>query len=551
MSETEPHKAITKRGWWPGWIWSIPVAALGLVIWLAIRSWSQGGPQVQVIFPEVANLKPGDTKVQFEGMDVGEVEESHLEPDLKHIRATLSLNADMRDHLGPGTAFWIIGKQLNVAHLSDLKAMITGVTIGISPKPGHKGDVYQGQAEAPVLGIGAKGTSFRLHAPDLGSLQRGTPIYYLGQQVGQVESQKMIDGRGFDITAFIDSSYDRFVHDGSRFWRAGPLHLSTGGNGPSVRFQSVPALFEGAIAFETPVGDTGAADHDFPLYGSQDEAENAPDSRSIAYRVVFHDASGVPDKDAPVKLMGKRVGSVGDSKLRYDPAQGRMSVIATIMLDPSHIALPDGVTWNNPRAQMDDMMRHLIASGLHAELAASPPVIGGQLVSLRLVPGQAGALGDGPVPEIPTWEGGGVAGIMAGVSDVVAKVNQMPLSRIADNLHDISQHIAGLTGSPELRDTLHHIDRATANLQRVSKEARMQLPPALAELRRTVTEAQASLASANNLLSARGSTASGPGTEGLPETLYEISRTARSLRGLSDMLNEHPQALLTGRAGEQ
>ena len=557
MSQTEPHKApephkaIAKTGWWPGWIWSIPVAALGLVIWLAFRSWSQAGPEVQVIFPEVANLKPGDTKVQFEGMDVGEVEDSHLAPDLRHIRVTLRLNPDMADHLGPDTAFWIIGKQLNLAHLSDLKAVITGVSIGISPKPGHQGNVYQGRAEAPVLGFGANGTTLRLHAPDLGSLQRGTPIYYLGQQVGQVVSQKMIDARGFDITAFIDAPYDRFVHDGSRFWRAGPLHLSTGGDGPSVRFQSVPALFEGAIAFETPQGDTGAAGHDFPLYASQDEAENAPDSRSVAYRVVFHDASGVPDKHAPVKLMGKRVGTVGDSKLRYDPAQGRMSVIATIMLDPDRIALPDGLGWNNPRAQMDDMMRHLIAGGLHAELSASPPVVGGQLVSLRLAAGPAGTLGDGPVPEIPTLQGGDVAGILAGVSDVVTTVKQMPLSRIADNLHEVSQHIAGLTASPELTDTLHHIDRATANLQRVSEEARMQLPPALANLRRTVTEAQASLASANNLLSAKGSTASGPGTEGLPETLYEISRTARSLRGLSDMLNEHPQALLTGRAGGQ
>ena len=549
MSETEPHKAIQARGWWPGWIWSIPVAALGLVIWLAIRSWSQAGPEVQVIFPEVANLKAGDTKVEFEGMEVGEVEASHLEPDLKHIRVTLSLDTDMRGHLGPGTAFWIIGKSLSIAHLSDLKAMITGVSIGISPKPGQKGDVYQGQAEAPALGFGAKGTSFRLHASDLGSLQRGTPIYYLGQQVGQVLSQKMVDGHGFDITAYIDAPYDRFVHDGSRFWRAGPLHLSTSGDGPSVRFQSVPALFEGAIAFETPQGDTGTAGHDFPLYGSQDEAENAPDSRSIAYRVVFHDASGVPDKDAPVKLMGKRVGTVGDSKLQYDPAQGRMSVIATIMLDPDRIALPDGIGWNNPRTQMDDMMRHLIANGLHAELSASPPVVGGQLVSLRLGAGPAGKLGDGPVPDIPTLEGGDVAGILAGVSDVVTTVKQMPLSQIADNLHDVSQHIAGLTASPELADALHHIDRATANLQRVSEEARAQLPPALADLRHTVAEAQASLASANNLLSARGSTASGPGTEGLPETLYEISRTARSLRGLSDMLNEHPQALLTGRAG--
>ena len=88
----------------------------------------------------------------------------------------------------------------------------------------------------------------------------------------------MTNASGFDITVFVDAPYDRLVHDASRFWRAGPLHLSSSGNGPSVQFQSVPALFEGAIAFETPsreAKETGAA-HEFTLYGSKDEAENAP-----------------------------------------------------------------------------------------------------------------------------------------------------------------------------------------------------------------------------------------------------------------------------------
>ncbi|WP_428483184.1 intermembrane transport protein PqiB [Rhodopila sp.] len=551
MNDKIPRRAEERHGWWPGWIWSIPIAAVGLVIWLAVRSWTETGPQIQVVFPEIANLKPGDTKVQFEGMDVGEVENSRLEPDLRHIRVTLSLHPDLRGHLGADTRFWIIGKQVSLAHISDLKSIITGASIGISPSPGHSQDTYQGLANAPVLGFGATGTSFKLHASSLGSIQQATPIYYLGEKVGQVEAYSMTNGRGFDVTAFINTPYDQLVHDGSRFWRAGPLHLSTGADGPSLQFQSLPALVEGAIAFATPAGVSPGAvaghGHDFTLYDSEDAAENVPDPNSVAYRLVFHNVSGVPDNGASVKLMGKRVGSVTAATLQYDPDQGRMNVLATIVLEPNRIALPHGAAWSNPRPQMDDMLRHLIADGLHAELAASPPVIGGQQVTLALSGGQPGSLGQGPEPEIPTVDaGGGVAGIMASANDVMTKVNQMPLPRIADNLRDISHHLAQLTSSPALAGILSHVDRSTANLQRISSEMRQQLPPTLADLRRTVAQAQASLASARDLLSSQGTAGSEPGTKGLPETLYEISLTARSLRSLVDLLDQHPSALLTG-----
>lgn len=553
MSDKPFKQAEEHHGWWPGWIWSLPIAALGLVIWLAVRSWTQTGPEIQVVFPEIANLKAGDTKVQFESMDVGEVEDAHLEPDLKHLRATLRLRPDMRGHLGPGTQFWIIGKDMSLSHLSNLKSIITGESIGISPRSGHQQDEYQGVVQPPVLDFDAQGRSFKLHAGTLGSVQRGTPLYYLGQQVGKVVDYSMTNASGFDITVFVDAPYDRLVHQASRFWRAGPLHLSSGGNGPSVQFQSVPALFEGAIAFETPSGEAkeaGGAD-EFTLYGSKDAAENAPDEQSVAYRMVFHSVSGVPGTGAPVKLMGQRIGSVSATALQYDQQSGHLSVLVTAMLEPRGIVLADGASWNDVRTQMDDMLRHLIAGGMRAELSTSPPVIGGEQITLDVAGGEPGNLGAGPVPEIPTVDGGGnVAGIMTSVNDVLTKVKQMPLSEIGSNLRDISHRAALFAHSPQLAATLRQVDGATANLDRMTREMRSQLPPTLAEFRRTVGEAQASLAAARKLLSAQQTTESAPGTEGLPETLYEISRTARSLRGLSDLLDQHPSALLTGQAGQ-
>ena len=103
--------------------------------------------------------------------------------------------------------------------------------------------------------------------------------------------------------------------------------------------------------------------------------------------------------------------------------------------------------------------------------------------------GQPGSLGPGPVPEIPTEDGGGnIAGIMTSVNDVLTKVNQMPLSQIGANLRDISHQAALFVHSPQLAETLRQIDSATANLDRMTREMRDQLPPTLLELRRTVAK---------------------------------------------------------------
>jgi paraquat-inducible protein B len=244
MSEKEQRRAEERHGWWPGWIWSIPVAAVGLVIWLAVRSWTQTGPEVTVIFPVIADLRPGDTKVKFEDFAVGEVEDVQLEPDLKHMRAKLQLNTDMQNHLGDGTQFWIIGQSFSLAHLSDVKALVSGVSVGISPRPGKAQDTYQGLAQEPVLQFGKTGEAFTLHMNELGSVKRGTPVFYLGERVGEIKDYRMTGDRGFEATAIVNAPYDRMVHANSRFWRAGPVHLSSDGTGPTVQFQSVPALFE-------------------------------------------------------------------------------------------------------------------------------------------------------------------------------------------------------------------------------------------------------------------------------------------------------------------
>jgi paraquat-inducible protein B len=157
-----------------------------------------------------------------------------------------------------------------------------------------------------------------------------------------------------------------------------------------------------------------------------------------------------------------------------------------------------------------------VARGLRAQLKSHNLLTGQLAVSLDFHPNAAPAQIDwsGPVPEIPTVSGG-IDALTAGVSDLLAKLNQLPLDEIAG---DLRSSIASLSGI--LRD----FEAGT---------------PALVG---ALDNAERTLASANALI-APGSQAS----QDLRRALRELADAARSLRLLADQLEQHPESLLRGK----
>jgi paraquat-inducible protein B len=555
-AEPQIPRAVEKHGWWPGWIWSIPIAAVAIVVWLGLRTLTNRGPEVTVIFPVIADLKPANTQVKFEEVVVGRVESVRLGKDLQHMRVGLRLDPDMADHLGKGTKFWIAGRGFGLENLDSIRAIISGPYIALQPAPGHPQNKYIGLAQAPVLHFGERGTPFILHTDALNGIQHGTKIYYQGLRVGEVRGYRMIGPRSFEITAMIKAPFDKLVYTGTRFWNAGAIHFSTGNDGPKLQFRSIPALVDGAIAFETPFGPAqgkpGTRYTRFPLYNDQQDAEDAPDSQAVYYRVVFHGVSESLGRYAPVELMGSRVGSVTEAALEYSPASGEMSIDAIVALDPSRIQPADGKSWSDPRSQMDSMIQQLVRQGLRAEISSAPPLIGGHIVVLRIVPGAHEEMNiAGNLPEIPSASGSGVGDILQTASDVANKVDRLPLTAIADNVHESTRRIAAIVNSPAIPRMIRHAGDSVANVDALTADARAQLPQTIRSARKSVEEAQATLTSAQALLSNNPLAASQPETAEVPQALYEVSRAARSLRELSDFLDRHPDALIIGRNAHQ
>jgi paraquat-inducible protein B len=550
-----PPAAIERHSRWPGWIWAIPIAALGIVAWLAFQQFVKSGPEVKVTFPTGGGIKAGDTKVQFDGMEVGEVDSVRFDKDMHHVDAVLQLHSDMAGHLGKGTLFWISGKP-SIKDLASLKSVIAGPHIGLRPSKGPAQQHYVGLAEPPPDAGDVHAAHYVLRADTLGNLSRGSPVYYRDLQVGTVAGTKLdSDGHHFRIDVFINSPFDRLVHADTRFWDASAVQLAMAGSSPRLQLQSVPALFEGAVDFETPdeaaAGSPARPDQAFTLYESRDRAEHAPRASAIDYRVVFDsEEAGALDAGAPVTLDQKRIGTVTQSVLQYDPGSGHLDDLVSLAIEPSDISLA-GATWaSDPRPQMDALMRRLVAQGLRARLGSTIPVVGGKAVELVFVPNATAAgLGTGDVPQIPAGPDSGLNGIMAGMSNVAAKLDAMPLDQIGDNVHQITERLADLSKSQQLSESLHRLDDAVANLDRVTHDARAQAGPLLAELNRVADQAQSTVAAARGVIKSNPLGASQPGTAALGDTLYELGQAARSVRALADYLDRHPEALLRGKAG--
>ena len=91
--------ALQKKSRWPGWIWAVPIAAVAICGWLAIREFSTSGITITVRFDDAAGMKSKDTKVVYRGLEIGEVRDVSLARDLGHIVAKIDIATDVRDDL--------------------------------------------------------------------------------------------------------------------------------------------------------------------------------------------------------------------------------------------------------------------------------------------------------------------------------------------------------------------------------------------------------------------------------------------------------------------
>jgi paraquat-inducible protein B len=533
--DEEPRARVRAQRF--NWVWLFPIGAAAIVVWLAWRNLADRGPAITISFRNVDGLQAGQTKIQHRNVDLGTIESLELTPDMSHVIVHARMTRQATDHLTPNTRFAIIAPHVGVGGISGLSTIVSGSYIEMYPGKSSKESKrdFVGLDEPPALSPETKGRSFTLLANDLGSLTRGSPISYNGINVGEVEDYQLRpNNRGVQVTAFVRSPFENLVHPETRFWNAGGVDLTLGSQGLRIRANSWEQLLSGGIAFATPTealqkGPSldGAT---FGLYDNRLAADRAPLGPTLTYVADFLGNQRGLDTGTAVELQGVAVGEVTDSQLAYDDHEHTLVTRTTFYVDPEQVRIlnlpvPAGVNQHDAAQQWIDK---LVAEGLRAQVSSASLLTGIKLVGLDMVAGapKARLQREGDIVKMPTSASGDFASVL-------------------QNLQNVLKNLDRATAGPQLGHALQSLDDTLTRLDKVTHDIEPDIKSLIKSLRDTADSAQSTL---NTVRSLAGNTA--PSGTDLPRMMRELTEAARSVRGLADYLDRHPEALIRGRKGD-
>lgn len=210
-AENPPERTVARvhKNRWPGWIWAVPLAAVGTVIWLVVRAWSAHGVAVTVTFENAAQMKAGTTDVIYRGIVIGEVSGVSLAEDGSKAIARLRIHDEEKKYLRTGTRFYLEGAAVSLSDPGSLKAILAGPTIQMLPGGGMPSRSFVGIAGAAPMRL-TVAIPYRINFDGaIGDLKAGAPITLRAFEVGEVLSVDMsIDSHDGSIQTTAEVALD-------------------------------------------------------------------------------------------------------------------------------------------------------------------------------------------------------------------------------------------------------------------------------------------------------------------------------------------------------
>src|SRR3954471_5392745 len=552
----EPPAAMVKRRRGISIVWAVPIVAALIGVFLAYRAYTDRGPTITLSFATAEGLEAGKTKLRYLDVEVGTAQTVTIGPDLKHIIVSAEMVPGAENFLRERTTFWIVKPRIGVGGVSGLGTLLSGAYIGLAPGEGAEARSFTGLERPPPLDANVAGRQYQLTAANLGSLSPGAPILYRGLDIGQVLDYRLApDQSGLDVSIFVKAPYSDLVRTTSRFWNASGIGVSTSASGVAVEVGSLQSLIVGGIEFDTPpaaetsaVADAGAS---FPLYASKSALAQAQFTQKVPFLVEFDGSVRGLSPGAPVEFRGIRVGVVTSVNLEFDPATAKIRIPVAIEIEPQRL-VPGGFKKEELTTNDYHRMAELVKRGLRAQLQSGNLLTGELFVDLTFAPGAAPAELDtsGPVPVIPSIPAT-MEALQASVTSILNKVAALPVDQLAASLAKAATGLETIVNSPDVQGAAKTLGAALAQLQQTVGRLDANAGPLLGNINAAAAAAVTTLKDAQGaIVSVQRAVGSDSAlTANAESVMEELSRAARSIRVFADYLDQHPDALLRGKAG--
>jgi paraquat-inducible protein B len=516
-------------------VWLLPVIAIVVGGWLAVRAILEHGPTITITFRTAEGLEAGKTKIRFKEVEIGTVTAITLSSDRSGVVVTAEIAKSAENLIVEDTRFWVVRPRISGGGISGISTLLSGAYIGMDDGNSTAARrSFVGLEVPPILTAGLPGREYALRANDLGSITFGTPVYFRRLEVGEVIAYELDEnGSGFNVRVFVHAPYDRFVRQNTRFWQASGIDVAVSASGVQVNTESLSAMLLGGIAFGTPPDaappQPAEAQTQFTLFDTRAAAFKREDTVEQRYLAVFRESVRGLESGAPVDFRGIVIGEVSAIEVDFSTDRKEVVMAVALRIFPGRLRRlsRDGKHTQTTEAESRAQIDRMVAAGLRAQLRTGNLITGQLYVALDFFPKASKTTVDWSKspPELPTIAGG-LQELQTTLTSIATKLDKIPYDKI----------------SGDLRQSLQSLDRMLAGVdtlvKRLDAEVTPEVKATLAEARRTITSAERTLA------------ADSPMQQEMREALREISRAAASLRALTDLLERQPGALIRGKTEE-
>lgn len=106
-------------------VWLVPIVAVLIGGWLAVKAVLDEGPKIAITFITGEGLEAGKTRIKYRDVDIGVVKEVSLSRDHKHVIATAEVVKDASDLLVDDTRFWVVRPRISGGTVSGLGTLLS------------------------------------------------------------------------------------------------------------------------------------------------------------------------------------------------------------------------------------------------------------------------------------------------------------------------------------------------------------------------------------------------------------------------------------------
>lgn len=541
MSEQESKKPVipapvkaSKKSWLPSLVWIIPVVAAIIGLTMVVKTLLNNGPTITITFKTAEGMEAGKTRVKYKDVNIGTVESIKLSRDRSHVITRVQLTKEAESFAVKDSRFWVVRPRVAATGVSGLGTLFSGAYIGVDGGASEEtATEFTGLEVPPLVTRDISGKQYALHAKDLGSLDIGSPVYYRRVKVGHVTAYNLDeDGRGVELRIFVNAPYDKFVEMDTRFWHASGFDMELSAGGFKVQTQSLATVVLGGIAFQVPEQSTHQPAQEnsvFVLADNRADAVKEPDGPEETMLMYFDQSLRGLNPGATVEFRGVVLGEVKSIGIEYDPKSRALRMPVLVQIYPDRLGRrmtgdDPFSTKANPRANHSQRLQYMVSEGLRAQLQPGNILTGQLYVALDFFPkAPAAAISQaGNIIVLPTVASS-LDALQTQISDILGKLSKVPFDQIGSDLQKT------LT---TLNTTLTSAEQLT---QRLNNDVAPEISQMMKDARKTLNAAERTLSDET------------PMQQDIRQTLQELTRTATSIRVVTDYLQQHPEALLRGK----